>query len=183
MLFGIDDIRYKLYNMNNVKTLFFPIMLFAFISCQNIQQRANRTFVELYEYEDFSVFKDFYVWIRSCDNNKSCFVVICPNYSGECKDGSYVVEIDKESKEILDFNYRYLEDSINFDKKRYDNLAKKFISYNVNSINVDSNNNVYIKVFHTTVPTLIRFSEKQFISFNRNEKWRKITGLWYEKIE
>jgi hypothetical protein len=74
-------------------------------------------------------------------------------------------------------------DTANINKKLLNNLAIDFLSYNVESLKVDSNQNVFIGLISREKPDLVRFSNEKYKTIYYNDGWVKVKGNWYMRTD
>lgn len=147
-------------------------------SCVGVKP-YNKAFVEKYGNENFDAFTNVGIAIRGLDQERNFMLFI-----GDLKDaainGPYIVTIDKQSGEIKKTSCHLMKDTSNLDKPIMNELALRFMKYDINLLRVDSSKNVYINVVNNERPTLIRFADAKYKMGQYSTGWRKIKDLWYE---
>ncbi len=169
--------------MKNIHLFGLLVIVIIFSGCLNRQQKANRAFLEEFKNTDFNHMRNVGFWIRGCNLSDICYVLVCSDHSNNCPQGTYIAEVDRKTKSIISRDCRLLKDSISFNKVKFDSLALNFASFRVHSLSVDSLSNVYLSTSQDQGTTLIKFVDTEHITFPKNEKWRNIEGLWYERID
>lgn len=159
-------------------------------SCNNDERerhKLNEEFISNYANENFSQFKNRSFFVRGFDNGNPIVFVYDdrPNHT-DAGSGClfYSVVIDKKNLQIVRSSRDALADSCMVDEPLSKQLALKFIGYNIPYLEVDSNNNVFIRTYFNERPAdLIRFSDPRFIAEKYKKNWKVKCGNWYERIE
>ncbi|NLR80523.1 hypothetical protein [Chitinophaga eiseniae] len=98
-------------------------------------------------------------------------------------DGPFIVYIDEDLKSVVKTNTDLMTDTINIDKTSLQQLAIRFLSYNVKSLKVDANGNVFIGLLNNERPDLVRFSDEKHRTVYYKQGWAKVKGNWYKTEE
>ena len=154
------------------------ILSFFFQSCFTSKNNSEIAFANKYFDEDFSDFKNSDFVIRGLDNDGNYIVLKFD--AAPC--GFLGIILDKDSLSLLSIEPIYQSNYYCSIDTSYSNylLAKKFINYNIQAIEVDNNNNVYVKTkFYEGRPNLVRFSDRKFVKDIDTSKWDCIRGNWY----
>ena len=166
-----------------MRYLFLVILnLTTMFSC-NRKDDSYKKFVEQYKDENFELFKNTSLFIRSIASNGSEIVFAYDEtISPDLNNGAYVITIDEIKKEIKNTSCHLMKDSLIVDRKRLDKLAIKFIEYPIGYLSVDSSSNVLINLNANKSPNLIRFSDLKYKT-EKYKEWKQIKDNWYEKIK
>lgn len=151
------------------------ILLPLLVGCLNL----NKGFVEKYENENFSSFKNRSFLIRNISRDGNMEIFVSVNIINASKNGPYVVTVNKESGRIVETSTHLMSDTSELVKEEIHNLIPIFLKYKIYSLLVDSNDNVFIRLREIDNPDLIRFSDKKYKTKEYNG-WKNIKGNWYE---
>lgn len=157
------------------------LIVSSFLGCT--APMSNKDFVEKCNLENFEVFKNTSMFIRSGAHDGGIIVFAYDETIPPSLDnGAYVIHVNDKEKRIISASCHLMKDSTIVDKKRLQQLVLKFIEYPIGYLDVDSNNNVLINLRANTSPNLVRFSDKKYKekeAVYRN--WKPIKDNWYEK--
>jgi len=158
------------------------VYLATMFSC-NSKEGKYRKFVEQYKDENFEVFKNTSMFIRSAasDGGKIIFAYDEP-ISSTLNNGAYVITIDDTRKKIKNTSCHLMKDSTVVDKEKLERLVIKFIEYPISYLGVDSSNNVFINLKVNESPDLIRFSDLKYKT-EKYKNWKRVKENWYENKE
>lgn len=157
------------------------LIIFSYntIGCKN----HNKKFIEKYDREKFSVFKNRSIYYRGVDENWNPIVLINVNVSTSRKCTMPLgITIDRKTHQVLEINDRWLPDSCGIDKMMLAKQALYFTKYGIEYLDVDSNMNVFISVANEGRPDLVRFADLKYKT-KEFERWQRIKGNWYEYVE
>jgi lipopolysaccharide export LptBFGC system permease protein LptF len=141
----------------------------------------NENFVKLYNTENFEKFRLTTFFIRGHNSQGQSIVFAYDEKVPPVKNnGAYVIEYDIERKIISSTNCRLMKDSSIVDVNKLERLVDEFVKYQVNYLQVDSNNNVFVSVYSNEEPDLVRFSDLKYKSV-KYDKWRQLNFNWFEK--
>jgi hypothetical protein len=165
-----------------MKKLLFLILIIITIFFSfffNKKNTKNRQFVEKYFNEDFSKFRNKTITIRGYENQDNVIIFI---YENDNNSGFIRIIAKKEGNIILKQDVINQRNNCDLDTNyKNDFLIKHFLEYEINFINIDSNDNVFVKTtFFEGKPDLIRFSDKKYITEEYKKNWINITENWYE---
>lgn len=163
-----------------VKCLF---ILSLFQQCSSAQDMSNENFIDKYGNENYSNFKNKSLFVRDFENGNP--IIFIYDYSKEKKPCGFIsMTISSKTKELIKVKEVPQRDNctLAFNKEEYYKLALKFLEYNINSLDVDTNLNVSVKIkFYEGLPNLIRYSDVKYISDTDNII--KIKGNWYQRTK
>lgn len=152
------------------------LSIFAVVSCK---ESSYRRFLDSYSTEDFTQYNNKGFVIRGQDNNDHSMLLFVDNdMSGSKNDGPYIIKVDGKTGGITGISTHLMEDTINLNKVLLQKLALRFLSYNIRSLKVDKEGNVFVGI-NSERPDLIKFStEKNMDKYDRNE-WMLLKDSWY----
>ncbi|HEU4609591.1 MAG TPA: hypothetical protein VFS31_15845 [Chitinophagaceae bacterium] len=133
--------------------------------------------------EDFSVFTNRAVYARGEDDKHLLILFIDNDLSADKNESPYIVSIDPGLKKVVKTSSHLMIDTTGIDKTLLKNLAIHFLDYNVESLKVDTNGNVFIGLISTEKPDLIRFSSDKYKTAYYKEGWVRLRGNWYVRKE
>ncbi|HEX9511697.1 MAG TPA: hypothetical protein VF939_14505 [Puia sp.] len=154
---------------------FFIVILFAFVGCGNMEQ-AKRAFIKKYNNENFDVFQYKSILIRTFDRNRNYIIYFFDDTHKE----PYVLTVDKADSSITRISYDLIKDSSQVDKDEMNKLIKKFFTYQVPALGVDSNKNVIVSFDGDEHNNIVRVSNQHFFEHSRKSWWTNITSDWFE---
>jgi hypothetical protein len=144
-------------------------------------QPINENFVELYNTENFDKFRLTSFFVRGHNSQGERIIFAYDEEVPPVKNnGAYLIEYNIERKIITSTSCRLMKDSSIVDVKKLDSLVGKFVEYQINYLQVDSNNNVFVNVSSNEEPNLVRFSDLKYKSV-KYDKWRQLSLNWFEK--
>lgn len=149
-------------------------------SCNNLNSQ-NSKFIEIYENENFDSFVNKGILIRNFDKDNDPVIYVCTDLQNAFNNGPYIVVIDRKTERIKSSSTNLMSDSSNLDKLAMNKLALKFLKYKIRLLKVDRFKNVFINIFKSEEPTLVRFSNLKYKTGQYKTGWIKINKYWYEK--
>lgn len=161
------------------KSTFFILVAHALVSCDNEVKSYNIEFIKKHGTETFGDFINTGIAVRNFDANGNIILFI-GDLQNTNINGPYIVKIDTIRDIIIETSCKLLKDSSLVDKEKFNDLALKFMSYDINYLKVDTNNNVFINVMYNERPSLIRFSNLKYKTGIYKEDWKLISSNWYE---
>ncbi|MCT2408268.1 hypothetical protein NZD88_12010 [Chryseobacterium antibioticum] len=154
-----------------MKITLFILTLFLLFSCNKQENNTIQDFVEKYKNEDFSKFDNLYIGIRQSNTFETIYIISKSNFPPY-----FITQNNVNNKISINRNLLtklnkkdYLNES---QIQHYLDLFKK---YNISSISVDENHNVYINIKENSV-TLLRVN-----NINVEKNYKKIDEKWYIK--
>lgn len=162
-----------------ILTIFFSTLF----CCKENNNKRNKEFVEKYKKNDFSIFKEKIIFVRGFNQGNPIIYIYDESHNKRCK-GFISYCYSREVDSILEIKPFFFSDSCDINFERFPKKTiKEFLKYDINCIEVDSNDNVFVKVMFFEGPAnLIRFSNKKYITNKYKKEWKNINGSWYEKI-
>ena len=163
--------------------VFIAILFILLIACSS-KSDINKKFVLKYGKENFDEFRNTAFLIRSSDYNGG-IIIFAYDYRLNPNSDTirpYIITVDEKSSQIKNISCHLMKDSTKVDRKGLEKLEFRFRKYPIQSLYVDSNNNVLINLKYGDRPNLIKFSELKFKS-NRYDGWEQIKDNWYQKVE
>jgi hypothetical protein len=149
------------------------------ISCTVEGNEYNLNFIKEHGNEKFSDFINVGIVVRNFDQ-KGNVILFVSNLKNSKTNGIYIVTVDTAKKTIVETSCKLIQDSLLIDRVKLDNLAIKFVKYDINMLRVDSNETVFINVNYNERPTLVRFADLKFKTATYNKDWKRIKENWYE---
>lgn len=177
--------------MKSTKTIIISIIIGLILLAQPILYLykeciiyfEQREFLEKYEFEDFSQFKNTSVFIRGGDSEKNPIIVVnAPHLVRDTsKVGCYVVILDKKNYDQVIKTKWMKEYDIEADTIKLKQLAQTFIQYKIPRINVDEQGNVFVYLKDVETLAFVRFANKnEILSRSKEIKWIKVRDNWYK---
>lgn len=140
----------------------------------------SRQFVGKYERENFSDFGNKSVYIRGGDGGDVLDLFVSTDLENARHIGPYIVSVNKRSKVVVSSGKHLLGDSVLVDTAALQQLAIKFLNYEVVALAVDKNKNVYVGLKSNEKFDLVRFSDLQYKDANYRD-WKHIQANWYSR--
>jgi len=137
----------------------------------------NKTFINKYEFEDFSHFNGVCIYIRGGDSERNPIIFVNP----ECGNITpYVVVLDKNTHQVMRTKWEITEDRVIADTLKFQNLAQAFLKYQIPRLDVDEQGNVFVYMKDVETLALARFvNEDEMLKFTR-KKWINVKNNWYK---
>jgi hypothetical protein len=167
--------------LNFGKKIIAFITLLTMNSCFSNIEEGNKRFVEKHYNDNFNAFINTGFLIRSEDGEGNLIIFISTDLKNALNKGPYVVTVEKETGVIKKTSTHLMSDSNDFNREALHKLLPLFLTYKIYSIAVDSNQNVYVRVMKADKPTLVRFSNKKYIT-EQYKDWKRVKGNWYENL-
>ncbi len=156
------------------------LIVIIFYSCSTVKE-YNVDFVNKHGQENYEAFNNISIIFRGLDSNGN--VIIFISRLDDSKDnGPYIVTIDKQSMKVISTDYKLMTDTINFDFPKFENLAIKFVEYNIYQLIVDKSGNISIKVINSESQTLSRLATSDELNQHNKKHLRKLDEHWYVLI-
>lgn len=143
----------------------------------------KNAFLAKNELEDFSQFNSVSIFIRGVDREKNPIIMInAPNLVNDSsKVGLYVVILDRKSYQIIETKWTLTEYHVDADTAKLQQLAQKFMQYEIPRLNVDEQGNVFVYLKDIETLALVRFTnESELQKQSKETKWINIKGNWYK---
>lgn len=159
-----------------------PTCLTALSLYSCIGQSNEKAFLDKYEFEDFSQFKNVSVFIRGQDIEKNPIVMVnAPSWVNDnAKTGLYVITLDKTNYQIINTKWTLTEGRVNADTVMIQQLAQTFMQYNISGLKVDEGGNVFAYLNDAETLSLVRFNDiNETQKEDKKVKWIKNRHNWY----
>lgn len=164
----------------SVKTFLCISIFLLFAGC--CSRVGEKKFLDRYEFEDYSCFCEVSMIYRGVSKDdhycifgwyKSDLAIDTPI--------SYLMFLDKNYHDIKNIEFMKVEGCFESDSLRLQQLAKKFLSYNISRITVDKDSNVYVYLNDYEKCSLVKFADKKELDkHNKGTKWVNVKGNWYK---
>ncbi len=146
-------------------------------------QSKEKSFLAKYELEDFSQFNGVEMILRGVDKHGNlCVFGYAPHLVNDSsKVGAYFITLDRESYQIIEIGFISTEYYDNADTLQLQQLAQRFMQYEIPRLYVDEQGNVsiYLKDFETLA--MVRFAnENELQKRSKETKWKNIKSNWYK---
>jgi hypothetical protein len=149
-------------NLKNMDILRLILLVMLLTSCSNRTPTTNDdidSFILKYENENFTIFKGVSISFRDRDTKEYIYMVAKQGGNFPC----YVVHYSKSKNKVINIDDKLLQQrnvTSYFSESKINELMQKFITYNVQNLSVDSNENVFISPFFgENSPALLRLSK------------------------
>lgn len=157
--------------------IIFSLIMFSYKSCF-VKYRAKK-FVDKYEFEDFSQFKNVSIFIRGFDEEKNPIIMIdAPYWIKDTNVGLYVVRLNKKNYRIIKTGWTWKKSKI-ADTIKLQRLAQAFIKYKIPRLDVDTAENVFVYIGDPETLALTRFADNNEL-LKHCDMWKKFKGNWYK---
>jgi hypothetical protein len=174
-------IHVSTHNKEALMPKYLFLFIFIFLCCSPIKN-YDYTFINTYDNENFSDFKNTGFAIRSGDFEGNVIIVISHDLINAATKGPYFVTVNQRNNKIISTSLKLVRDTTGLDTIKLNELALRFFKYKIQSLKVDSKENVYIGIESNERQNLIRINDSTSIS-NTNKKWKKIRNNWFKTNE
>lgn len=166
--------------MKQIIYSFLIVCMLFFSNCNNNDyHERNLRFIQKYENENFDIFINTGFLIRGRDQKGNYQIFVTVDSEKADTVGPYIITFDGQTKSILNSSSELMKESVDFDKDIINSLIPVFFKYNIFSLEVDKEKNVFIRVRSADKPTLIRFSDLKYKT-QKYSKFKKLKGNWFE---
>jgi hypothetical protein len=136
----------------------------------------EKSFLDKYEFEDFSQFNDVSIFYRS----QNVIFINAPNLIYDTvKVGYYVVKLDKKNSQITEAKWM-MKNNVNADTVQLKQLAQTFMKYEIPRLNVDKQENVFVYLADVETLALVRFVNIDELLKYPKQEWVNISNNWYK---
>lgn len=157
------------------------LIMFLFNSCATNYEKA---FLAKYEFEDFSQFKEVDMFFRGTnkENNLVIYGYAPDLINNTSKAEFYLIVLNNQNHEIVEMDWKLIENNVKADTIKLQQLAQTFIMYRIPRLNVDTAGNVFVYLKDVETLALVRFAnENELQKRSKEVKWINIKHNWYKR--
>ena len=179
------------YGINNAAARALRLVLLAcavFITSCSIKRGMEFDFIKKYGDSDFSALHGKNIFIRGVDENDKLIVfVIDSNFTSQCQSPPPIIiaTVAKKSLEVDSIDYKLVKlpcrRLINESSLKKD--VNAFLRYNVNSIEVDNYQNVFIGLDESGQRNIVRLVTPERVDSYVKGNLVQVQGNWYKRLE
>jgi hypothetical protein len=140
-------------------------------------------FVDKHEHEDFSLFKNTAFLVRSVDEDGNTVVFVTTDLKHASTQGPYIVTMKKLPKSVVSTSCHLMSDSSKFDRRQMNDLALRFLDYNIVLLRVDTFGNVFANEEQNDRVNIARLVDPSYASSLPGDHWRKLKPMWYVLVQ
>ena len=147
-----------------------------------IGQSKEKMFITKYEFENFSQFEGFDIAFRGTDKQGNLVVF---GYAPILKNDTsklihYVSTLDKNDYQVIETKLSLSEDYVDLDTLLFQQLAQKFMKYEISRLSVDEKGNVFVYLEDFEKLTMVQFINESELLKYPHQKWINIKNNWYK---
>ena len=160
---------------------------FSLQGCSQNRDKYNNLFIEKYGNNNFEIFKNKSLFIRSLYEGNPVIYVFDYSYTHgqpinteQC--GFVSVIISKKDNSLISSSFVPQSDNckMTYEQEEYYKLTIEFLQFDINSLAVDKDNNVFVKTtFYDGLPDLIRVNNQE--SIKDFDNLVLIKDNWYKR--
>lgn len=142
----------------------------------------EKDFIAEHEFDNFCLFHNTHVFIRGKDVTDNTIVMIhAPALVRDTSCcGLYVVTFD-ENNHLSNTKWTLTSATTDADTTMLQHIAKQFLNYNVQRLDVDSIGNVFVYLYDVETLSIVKVvSENKITRLLKNKGVRHIQGEWYK---
>lgn len=142
----------------------------------------EKDFITEHEFDNFSLFHNTHVFIRGKDVTDNTIVMIhAPALVRDTSCcGLYVVTFD-ENNHLSNTKWTLTSATTDADTTMLQHIAKQFLNYNVQRLDVDSIGNVFVYFYDVETLSIVKVvGENKTTRLLKNKGLRHIQGEWYK---
>jgi len=163
------------------------ILAFTLQSCSQNRDKSNNLFIEKYGNNNFDIFKNKSFLVRSFYEGNPVIYVFDYSYAhGQSKNseqcGFVRVIISKKNNSLVSSSFVPQKDNctMSYNQEEYYKLTTEFLQFDINSLSVDKDNNVFVKTtFYEGLPDLIQVNNQD--SIKDFDQLVLIKDNWYKR--
>lgn len=164
-----------------MRVLSIILLICLFIS--SCKQADNLAFVNQYGREDFSAFRNTTFFVRGYDSQRNIILFASDDFENTHRNGLVIMNVDPTTFAVNQFDFKLIRhrDSSEVDQQKLRHLARRFMNFPIWRLDVDRNDNVFVRLQEEDKPALARFSDAKYLTtagkFQSN--WKQLKGNWY----
>ena len=136
------------------------------------------SFASQYEFYDFSEFKGISVILRGVDSADNYIVFGSISTSYDTPSVPFDIVLEKKTMQLIRIKTIY--DKCCIDTFEIQQLAQKFLAFDIRRLDVDLNNNVFVFFDEPETLTMVKFiNDEELLERSSEMQWKKIKGKWY----